>query len=101
MKAPAVVVRNQSGVEVDVTLWWGKRKKVIGAIPPWGRRYLTISTPFTALDVIYPCGRRKTISTPYLETAMTVTIVIPSIMIDVENNAFTDGSWLPLYESSE
>lgn len=79
----------------------GQKKKIIGAISPWERRYLTIAEPFTALDVLYPGGRRKTISAPYLETAVTVTIVIPSIMIDVEKDAFPDGGWLPLYESSE
>jgi hypothetical protein len=81
---PTVVVRNQSGVTVQVVAQWNTHRKQLPAIAPRATcRFKAAGESSMVFVVTYPDGQQLTSLPMYFTTATTVTAVVTENTVDV------------------
>lgn len=83
--APTVVVRNQSGVTVQVEAQWSANRKQLPAIAPGAKRTFKVTGESSIVfAVTYPDGRQLTSRPMYFTAFTTVTAVITDGLVEVD-----------------
>ncbi|MCQ4297608.1 hypothetical protein NAU58_18690 [Pseudomonas stutzeri] len=81
---PTVVIRNQSGVTVQVEAQWSANRKKLPAIAPGAMRTFKVAGESSiAFVVTYPDGRQLTSLPMYFTTFTAVTAVVTDGLVDV------------------